>query len=52
MSKMGQWVLEQQIKEDERDIPQIMGDMNDNVTDLFSAWERFLNSEKEEANEK
>jgi hypothetical protein len=45
MSKIGSYVLEQQIAEDEKSIPQIMQDMDDQVTDLFAAWDRFLKSE-------
>ena len=45
MSKIGSYVLDQQIAEDEKSIPQIMKDMDDQVTDLFAAWERFLESE-------
>jgi len=42
MSKIGSYGLDQQIAEDEKSIPQIMQDMDDQVTDLFAAWERFL----------
>lgn len=45
MSKIGSYVLDQQIAEDEKSIPQIMKDMDDQVTDLFAAWDRFLESE-------
>jgi hypothetical protein len=45
MSKIGSYVLDQQIAEIEKSIPQIMQDMDDQVTDLFAAWERFLESE-------
>lgn len=48
MSKIGSYVLDQQIAEDEKSIPQIMKDMDDQVTDLFAAWERFLEEENDE----
>jgi len=51
MSKMGSFVLEQQTAEEEKSIPAIMKDMDDQVTDLFAAWDRFLESEKGEDNE-
>jgi hypothetical protein len=51
MSKIGSYVLDQQIAEDEKSIPAIMKDMDDQVTDLFAAWDRFLESEKGEDNE-
>lgn len=48
MSKIGSYVLDQQIAEDEKSIPQIMKDMDDQVTDLFAAWERFLEGADDE----
>jgi len=51
MSKIGSFVLERQTAEEEKSIPAIMKDMDDQVTDLFAAWDRFLESEKGEDNE-
>jgi hypothetical protein len=48
MSKIGSYVLDHQIAEDEKSIPQIMRDMDDQVTDLFAAWERFLEEADDE----
>ena len=45
MSKIGSYVLDQQITDDDYLVPQWIKDFDDQVTDLSAAWERFLESE-------
>ena len=45
MSKIGSYVLDQQITDEDYLVPQWIKNFDDEVTDLFAAWDRFLESE-------